>query len=241
VEGDVPGARHHHGAPVERAATHAEHLQEEEDDAVARGLHPSLRTTPSGVLAGEHARLVPVGQPLVLAEEPADLPCAHPDVAGRHVGVLAEVTVQLGHEALAEAHDLGVGAPPRVEVGPALATTELHAGEGVLDHLLEAEELHDAEVDRRVEPQPALVRAECAVELHAHAAVELDLAGVVLPRDAEDDLALRLAEPLQDLLLGVLGPPHQERVERLEHLEHGLVELGLARVAPHDVVVDRCQ
>src|SRR5690606_33553591 len=124
----------------------------------------------------------------VLAEQVTDLPAADADVAGGHVGVLAEVAVQLGHEALAEPHDLAVAAALRVEVAAALAAADRHPGQGVLEDLLEAEELDDAEIHRRVEPQAALVRAERTRELDAHAPVDVHLTAVVLPRDTEDDL-----------------------------------------------------
>ena len=76
-----------------------EHLVGEEHAAVAGGLGAHLRAAPAEALAGEHAGLVAVGDPLVLAEEVADLPAADADVTGGDVGVLAEVAVQLGHEA----------------------------------------------------------------------------------------------------------------------------------------------
>ena len=127
-------------------------------------------------LAGEDARFVAVGDALVLAEQVADLAPPDADVAGGHVGVLAEVAVQLGHEALAEPHDLGVGSALGIEVAAALAAADRHSGQRVLEDLLEAEELDDAEVHRGVEAQAALVRAERGVELHPEAAVDLDLA-----------------------------------------------------------------
>jgi hypothetical protein len=49
----------------------------------------------------------------------------------------------------------------------ALAAAHRQRGERVLEHLLEGEELEDAEVDRRVEAQAALVRADRAVHLDA--------------------------------------------------------------------------
>ncbi len=190
--------------------------------------------------AREDAGLVPVGDALVLPEQVADLAAAHADVARGDVRVLADVAVELGHERLAEPHDLAVGPPARVEVGAALAAADGHARERVLEDLLEAEELHDAEVDRRVEPQAALVRAERRVELDAEAAVDLHAPGVVHPRDPEDDLALRLTRargrrPRRSAVLA------QHGAERVEDLAHGLVELGLAGVATQDLVVDGLQ
>src|SRR5699024_6231153 len=145
------------------------------------------------------------GQSLVLAEEVADLAGADADVSGGDVGVLAHVAVQLGHERLAEAHHLAVAAAVRVEVGAALAAADGQAGQGVLEDLLEAEELHDADIHRRMEAQTALVGTERGVVLDAVAAVDLHRALVVDPRDTEDDLPLRLAQTHEDAVVLVLG------------------------------------
>src|SRR5690606_34172818 len=77
-----------------------------------------------------------------------------------------------------------------------------------------------------------------AVEPDPEAAVDVHLAAVVLPGHAEDDLPLRLADPLDDLVLGVLRVPAQHGPERLDHLADGLVELRLAGVALDDLFVD---
>src|SRR6201999_3053731 len=101
-------------------------------------------------LAGEHAGEA-VGDALVLAEHVADLAAADDDVAGRHVDVGADVAIELGHEALAAAHDLAVALALRVEVGAAIAPAHRQAGERVLEGLLEGEELEDRLVDAGVE------------------------------------------------------------------------------------------
>src|SRR5690606_13536378 len=133
--------------------------------------------------------LVATGEALVLAEQVADLARADADVAGRHVDGRPDVPVQLGHERLAETHDLAVGTPLRVEVRPALGAADRQARERVLENLFEAEELDDAGIDRTMETQPALVGAERGVELHPVALVDPHLAFVVDPRDPEKDLA----------------------------------------------------
>src|SRR5690606_18986910 len=115
-----------------------------------------LRAAPADALAGDRTGLVPVAEPAVLAEEVADLAAAHADVAGRHIRVLADVAGELGHERLAEAHHLGVRPAVRVEVAAALGPADTLPGERVLEDLLEAQELHDAEVHARVEAEPAL-------------------------------------------------------------------------------------
>ena len=145
---------------------------------------------------------------------------------------------QLGHEGLAEAHDLGVGPPVRVEVAPALAAADTLGGQSVLEDLLEAEELDDAGVDARVEAQTALVGSQSRVELDPEAALDVDLTRVIDPRDAEDDLALRLDEALEERSLGVGGVLGDDRLQGLQNLADRLVELGLAAVAVDDPLVD---
>ena len=92
-----------------------------------------------------------------------------------------------------------------------------------------------------MEAQAALVGADGAVELHAEAAVDLHFAPVVLPRHAEDDLPLGLADALDELLLRKLRVFCNHRHQGLEHFVHGLVELGLAGIAVDDFAVNRVQ
>jgi len=87
--------------------------------------------------------------------------------------------------------------------------------------------------------KPSLVGAECAPELDPEPAVDLRLAGVVLPGDPEDDLAFGLAQPLEDLVFGELRVLGQHRAQRLEHLPVSLMELGMPGVPSYDLVVER--
>ena len=189
-------------------------------------------------LAREHARFIAVGHALVLAEEIADLARADANVAGWHVGVLPEVPVQFGHQALAEAHHFAVAAALGVKIRATLGAADRHARERVLENLLKAEELDDAEIDRRVEPQAALVGAEHAVELHAKAAVDLHLAPVVLPGHAKDDLPLGLADALDDLVFGIRRMLREHRTERLDHFLDGLMKLRLAGIPADDLLIN---
>src|SRR5690606_22352363 len=189
------------------------------------------RAAPARALAGQHARLVTIRDALVLPEQVSDLALADAYVARGRIGELANVAVELGHEALAEAHDLGVRLALRIEVGAALRAADRQAGDRVLEHLLEAEELHDAEVHGRMKAQPALVRPERAVESDAEPAVDMHFAAIVLPRDAEDDLPLGLADSLDDLVLGILRILAQHRGERLRYLRNGLMKLGFSRIS----------
>src|SRR3989304_677774 len=157
------------------------------------------------------------------------------------VRVLPDDPPQLDHEALAEAHHLAVGLPLRVEVGSSLRPADRKPREGILEDLLESEELDDSQVHGGVEPQSPLVRPQRAVELDAEAAVDLDLSPVVLPGDPEDQLPLRLADPLDDLRFGELRVLDEDRPQRLGDVLHRLVELGLPRVPLDHILVDRLQ
>jgi hypothetical protein len=115
------------------------------------------------------------------------------------------VLVKLPHEGNAELADLVVRLALGIEVGTTLATAHVEAGQGILEDLLKAKELENGEVDSGVETETTLVWAESRVELHTVALVDLALALVVLPDDAELDDALRDRGDLEGLLvLGVL-------------------------------------
>ena len=72
-----------------------------------------------------------------------------------------------------ETADLGVRLALRVKVRATLAATHVETGEGVLEDLLESEELEDGEVDRGVETETALVRSEDRRELDTVASVDM--------------------------------------------------------------------
>src|SRR5690606_15792719 len=120
------------------------------DRAVTGGLGANERPSPANALAREHTGLVAVRDAPTLAEEVTDFAGAYADVARGNIRVVAEVTIRLRHTALAEPHDFGVAEPVRVEIAATLGAAESLIGERVLESLLERQELHDAEVHRRV-------------------------------------------------------------------------------------------
>ena len=85
-----------------------------------------------------------------------------------------------------------------------------------------------------METQAALVGADGAVRLHAVAAVDLNLALVVLPRHAEHDDALRLDHALKDLVLLVLGMLLQDRHDRGQDFFDHVVIFLLLRILLFD-------
>ena len=230
VDRDITGAGNHDALAVEAGALRGEHLGSEVDEAVTGGLSTRERTAPRQTLAGQDARVEAVLEALVLAEHVADLAATHADVAGGHVGVGADVAGELSHEGLAKTHDLSVGLALGVEVRATLAATHGQAGQGVLEDLLEAEELDDRQVHGGVEAQATLVGAESGVELDAEAAVHVDVAFVIGPRDAELELALGFDDAVDDSQVGVLGVTLREGRDGQEDLVDGLVKLGLGGI-----------
>jgi hypothetical protein len=130
-----------------------------------------------------------------------------------------------------ESPDLVVRLALGVEVASTLSSTHRQTGQGVLEDLLEAEELEDGQVDGGVESETALVRAESRVVLHSVASVDGDGSIVLLPRDSELD------DSLGDLDNGegssVLGLLLQERLKGGGDLVEGLLELGLGGEVGH--------
>ena len=177
VLGDVAGAGDGDalaGEGLLAAGGVLDHVVNVVDDTVAGGLGADERATPAAALTGENT-LPLVADLLVLAEHEADLTAGHTDVTGGDVSVLTDMLAQLGHEGDTEAADLVVGLALRVKVGATLATAHVQAGQGILEDLLEAEELQDGQIHRGVEAETTLVGTEGGVELNAETTVDLDL------------------------------------------------------------------
>ena len=200
------------------------------DSAVAGGLRTDQGATVAEALAGEDAVLPSALQAAILTEQVADLTAAHAHVAGGDVHVRPDVAVQSRHEALAEAHDLGVGLAGGIKVGAALGTADGHARQAVFEGLLEAQELDDALVDVLLEPQAALVGADGPVELAAPATVGMPLAIVVAPHHPEGEHTLGLHHTAQQIYLLILRVLFDDRLDGGENLLYGLHELRLVAV-----------
>ena len=95
-----------------------------------------------------------------------------------------------------------------------------------------------------MQAQATLVGADGAVELHAEAAVDLNLAVIVDPRHAEHDDAFGLDDALEEGCLLVFRMGLDDRLQGLQDLGDGLDELGLLgvlRLHLFDDVVDVAQ
>ena len=237
VDRHVAGAVHDDVLALEGVAVGLQVLVDKVHQAVAGGLGAGQRAAEGQALAGEHAGPL-VAQALVLAEHVADLAAADAQVASRHVGVRADMAGKLVHEGLAESHDLVVGLALRVEVRAALAAAHGKGGQGILEDLLEAQELQHAERDGGVEAQASLVGADGGIIFHAEAAVDLNLAGIVDPRDAELDDALGFDDALKQGGLLELWMRVECRLQGAQDLSGCLDELGLLGVFRLDLLDD---
>ena len=208
------------------------------DSAVAGRFRTDQGAAVAHALAGQNTVLPDALQTAVLAVQVADLTAADAHVARGNVDVRPDVAVQSGHEALAEAHDFRVGLAGRIEVGAALCAAHGQAGQGVLESLLEAEELDDAFVNVLLEADAALVRADGAVELAAPAAVCMVFALVIHPADAEREHSFRLDHSLQKVDLLVFGMRIHDRGNGRENLFYSLNEFRLIPVCLLDIVDD---
>ena len=156
---DITRTRNDDGLSLQLLAGTLHHLIGDVNKAIAGCLRTSEGTTEGETLTSQYA-LIEAGQSLILAIHITYLTSADTDITGRNVGILTDILVELGHEALAETHHLCIGLAVRVEVSATLAATDRKAGQGVLQNLLHAEELKDGLVYRRMETETALVRSD---------------------------------------------------------------------------------
>lgn len=89
-----------------------------------------------------------------------------------------------------------------------------------------------------MEPDAALVGAECRIELNAEATVDLHLPLVINPRDAENDLSFRLANAFDESILKIARVLGYDTSQTLEHFSYGLVKFLFTSITPQDLLKD---
>lgn len=139
------------------------------------------------------------------------------------------MAIQLVHERLAKAHDFIVRLALRIEVAAAFGAADAEASQRVLENLLETEELDDPRVHARVQADAAFVRPQRRIELDPVTLVDLHLPLVVDPRDAEHDLAFRLDDAVDDIVLLVSGILIQQGTQRHQDFFDCLVVFDFGR------------
>lgn len=195
------------------------------DETVTSGLWSDVRTTEGGTLTGQDT-LPGVSVSLVCTEEVTDLSTTDTDITSRDISVVTNVPGQLPHEGVTETSDLVVGFALWVKVGTTLTTSHGESGQGILEDLLESEELEDGKVDGWVESETSLVWSEGRVVLHSETTVDLDLTLVRLPDYPELDDPLWDGNDLECLLVLWVSIEEGRRVKGRLELVVSLFELS---------------
>ncbi len=137
------------------------------------------------------------------------------------------MTVQFGHQRLAEAHHFAFAFAFRIKIAAAFTAAHRQGGEGIFKGLFKAEELQDRQVNRRVETHPALEWTNRRAELDTPGAVDLHLITVVNPHYAELDHALGFNQAFKQRHLTVARVLFQEWPEGGHHFTYGLSKFAL--------------
>ncbi len=157
IDGDVPRPGNGAGLSLKGFTANLEHFVNKEGSSVASCFRTHQRATPVDPFTGKNSRFPTVGDALVLAKHITDFTTTNTDVPGRNVCMLADVAIELSHEALAKTHDLIVRFPLGIEIRAPFAATDGHAGQSILEDLLETKKLDNAQINGRMKPQAALV------------------------------------------------------------------------------------
>src|SRR5690606_11632979 len=124
IDGNVTRTRYHYFFAFHGVAAGLQHFPGKEYGTVTGCLCARTATTPGKALAGEYARFVPVSNSFVLAKHIAKFTAAAANIAGRHVCILTQMTVKLGHQALAKTHDFVIRLALGVKVAAAFTATD---------------------------------------------------------------------------------------------------------------------
>ena len=115
ILGYITGARDAHALAFKRLPAGSEHSLCEIASTVSGSFRTHERAAPVLTLTGQRAREL-ITQTFVLTEHISYLATADTDITGRHVGVCTDMTLEFGHETLAETHYLCVRFATRTEV-----------------------------------------------------------------------------------------------------------------------------
>src|SRR5690606_28615379 len=165
------------------------------------------------------------GQSAKLAEEISNFTRADTDVAGRDIHIRSDMPKLAVHERLAETHDFRLTLSLRIKVAAALTATEHLPSQCILEYLFKSQELQDAQVDRRMESQPAFVRADRTGKANTPGAVDLDFVVIVSPCNAKRVNAFRFGESFEYRCLDPFRMFIKHRGKRRNNLIHCLQEL----------------
>src|SRR5690606_35019848 len=81
-----------------------------------------------------------------------------------------------------------------------------------------------------------LIWSKRAIEADPEAAINLDLAFVVLPGHTKYDLSFRLADTLDNFLFGIFGVFFKYWPKCIDYFSYRLVKLRFSWIAPDDLI-----
>ena len=122
--GNITETGNGHGFAFQRGPFGLQHGLTEVGDAETGRFRTGQTAAVRQAFAGQNAIFIAALDPFVLAEQIADFPAANAKVACRHVGVRPDMTIQLGHKALAEPHHFRIGLAARIKVGTSFAAAD---------------------------------------------------------------------------------------------------------------------
>ena len=108
-----------------------------------------------------------------MAEQEANLSGSNAYIACWYVGVLTNMSVQLGHKGLAKPHNLIVRSSLGIEIRTTLTPSDWHPAQRVFEDLLETQEFNHAQIDGGMKPQTTLKRPKGRVELNPKTTIDL--------------------------------------------------------------------
>ena len=198
----VARAGNRHASAFKAQTVALKHRFGEVNQAIAGGFRTNQAAAEGETFAGKYAGAV-VRELTHHPGHKADFTTAYADITGRHVGIRPQMTIQFGHQRLAETHDFAVALAFRIEIAAAFTAAHRQGGQGVFEGLFKAKEFQNRQVYGGVKTHTALVRADGGVELHAPCAVNLNLVTVINPNDAELDSTLRFNQTFQQIHLAI--------------------------------------
>ena len=200
---DISTTRYQRRLAFQILLSRLEHFLREINCAVAGRFRPNNGATPRRPFAGKDPGEF-VLELLVHTEKEADLARADPDVARRDICIRPYVPKKFAHERLAKACHFEIALALRIEIRAAFRAAHRQCRQRILKDLFEGEEFENAKIDCGMKSQPTFVGADRAVHLHAEAAIDVQIACVILPGHAKHDHALRLDDSLEDFGFPVL-------------------------------------
>ena len=107
------------------------------------------------------------------------------------------MSVKLCHKALAECHDLSVRFSLRVKIGTAFTAADRKSGKRIFKYLFKSKEFNNAQVNRRMQTEASLIRADSTVELNTETCIYMYLSLIINPGNAEHNLSFRINQSFQ--------------------------------------------